>query len=294
MSYFLNKAGKNLFRKHIEQYVPPDPLYEYTTDNKGRQKRSKRPLPPGLSKRDARILKSVQTRAHHLDKGFNLCGLRFGWTFFIALIPIVGSVADALINYYLIIRKARKADIPQWLEAKMILNSTIGVGASFVPFVGDIFLAIWKANSRNAVLLEEYLRIRGEEILKVQREREASGSQLNTATTTTTVDNSKKDKFGFFSFSRWRGGETKPEAVDSDTATENPTPEEVYEDEPVAVLPSSVGHETSTAEGGDGSKRKGFFSSLGKRKAPPAGEKGRFIEHVPEADYEQWISPPVQ
>jgi len=175
----------------------------------------------------------------------------------------------------------------------MILNSTIGVGASFVPFVGDIFLAIWKANSRNAVLLEEYLRIRGEEILKVQREREASGSQLNTATTTTA-----KDKFGFFSFSRWRGGETKLEAVDSDTAqtyTENPsTPEEVYEDEPVAVLPSSVGHETSTAEGGDGSKRKGFFSSLGKRKAPPAGEKGRFIEHVPEADYEQWISPPVQ
>ena len=33
--------------------------------------------------------------------------------------------------------------------------------------VGDIAVATFKANSRNAVLLEEYLRIRGEEYLKV-------------------------------------------------------------------------------------------------------------------------------
>jgi len=178
----------------------------------------------------------------------------------------------------------------------MILNSTIGVGASFVPLVGDIFLAIWKANSRNAILLEEYLRIRGEELLKIQREREererrereASGSQFNTATTTmttTTAVDGKNDKFGFFSFSRWRG------RSQSEADAESPQPQEVYEDEPVAVPPSSVGHDTSTVEGvGSSSKRKGFFSSLGKRKATPAGDKGRFIEHVPEADYEQWGS----
>lgn len=34
------------------------------------------------------------------------------------------------------------------------------------PIVGDILLGVWKANSRNAALLEEYLRIRGEEFLK--------------------------------------------------------------------------------------------------------------------------------
>jgi len=170
MSYFLNKAGKDLFRKHMEQYVPPDPLYEYTTDNKGHKKRSKRPAPPGLSEHDAKILKSVQTRAYYLDKGFNLCGVRFGWSFFIALIPIAGSVADAFLNYYLVIRKARKADLPDWLQAKMILNSSIGIGASFVPVAGDIFLAVWKANSRNAVLLEEYLRIRGQELLREEGE----------------------------------------------------------------------------------------------------------------------------
>ena len=178
----------------------------------------------------------------------------------------------------------------------MFLNSTIGVGASFVPIVGDIFLAVWKANSRNAVLLEEFLRVRGEELIKMQREREererrkreASGSQSNTTTTmtTTTAVDGKNDKFGFFSFSRWRGRSSKPQE-DVDTAPESSPPDE---DEPAVVPPSSVGHETSTVEGASSSKRKGFFSSLGKKEAPPAGEKGRFVEHVPEANYEQWGS----
>lgn len=44
-----------------------------------------RELPPGLSARDAKILKSVKRRAHYLDKGFNLCGMRFGWTFIIGM-----------------------------------------------------------------------------------------------------------------------------------------------------------------------------------------------------------------
>lgn len=42
-----------------------------------------RELPPGLSARDAKILQSVKRRAHYLDKGFSVCGLRFGWTFII-------------------------------------------------------------------------------------------------------------------------------------------------------------------------------------------------------------------
>lgn len=45
-----------------------------------------RELPPGLSARDAKILKSVKRRAHYLDKGFNLCGMRFGWTFIIGML----------------------------------------------------------------------------------------------------------------------------------------------------------------------------------------------------------------
>ena len=87
-----------------------------------------RETPPGLSKRDAKILKSVNRRAHYLDKGFSLCGLRFGWTFVIGqchfvrcgmyeiadapvgIIPGAGDIADATLNYMLVVRKARQAE----------------------------------------------------------------------------------------------------------------------------------------------------------------------------------------
>ncbi|KAI0036973.1 hypothetical protein K488DRAFT_75557 [Vararia minispora EC-137] len=158
----LNTAGKKLFSRHMEQYRPTDPLYEEHTDARGRVKRRKRELPPGLSQRDLKILRSVNRRAHYLDKGFNLCGLRFGWTFLIGIIPGAGDAADAALGYFLVIRKARQAGIPPWLVQRMLVNLALATSVGLVPFVGDILLAIWRANSRNAALLEEFLRQRGQ------------------------------------------------------------------------------------------------------------------------------------
>jgi hypothetical protein len=39
-----------------------------------------------------------------------MCGVRFGWTFFIGLIPVVGDVANASLNYYLVVRKAKQVE----------------------------------------------------------------------------------------------------------------------------------------------------------------------------------------
>jgi len=160
------KAGLAVFAKHMDNYTPSDPYYEVYTDKKGREKRRRRDIPPGLSERDSRILKSVNRRAHHLDRGFSLCGFRFGWTFLLSLIPLVGDVTDAFLNYRLVVCKAKQADIPAWLLRKMLFNNAVSAGLSFFPVVGDILLGVWKANSRNAALLEEFLRIRGEEFLK--------------------------------------------------------------------------------------------------------------------------------
>ena len=41
MSSFVESTGKKLFAKHLEKYTPEDPLYEFYTDNKGKQKRRK-------------------------------------------------------------------------------------------------------------------------------------------------------------------------------------------------------------------------------------------------------------
>ncbi|KAJ6608676.1 hypothetical protein B0H10DRAFT_2066939 [Mycena sp. CBHHK59/15] len=168
----LNKAGKALFEKHLEQYAPVDPMYEEYTDDRGKKRRRRREIPPGLSKRDAKILKSIQRRAHYLDKGFSLCGMRFGWTLIVGIIPAAGDVADVLLNYGLVVRKARKADLPNWLVRKMLANNAASALMGLIPFAGDIALAAFKANSRNAALLEEFLRIRGAEFLKVQAENE--------------------------------------------------------------------------------------------------------------------------
>ncbi len=61
--------------------------------------------------------------------------------------------------------------IPGWLLRQMLMNNAVSAAVGFVPFAGDIVLAMFKANSRNAALLEEFLRIRGEEFLKTERDR---------------------------------------------------------------------------------------------------------------------------
>ncbi|CAE6530954.1 unnamed protein product [Rhizoctonia solani] len=166
-SAFAKKAGLKVFERHMQNYTPADPLYEEYTDEQGRKKRRKRELPPGLSKRDAAILKKIKKRAHYLDKGFSVCGLRFGWTFVIGIIPGAGDVADAALNYFLVVRKARQAEIPGWLLRKMLANNAVSAGVGLIPLVGDVILATYKANSRNAALLEE-----GEEFLKAEAMRE--------------------------------------------------------------------------------------------------------------------------
>jgi hypothetical protein len=52
----------------------------------------------------------------------------------------------------------------------MLLNNTVSALVGVVPFAGDILLAQFKANWRNAALLEEFLRIRGEVYLEMKAE----------------------------------------------------------------------------------------------------------------------------
>lgn len=53
----------------------------------------------------------------------------------------------------------------------MVGNQAIATVIGLVPVLGDLGIAAYKTNFRNAALLEEYLRIRGEEFLKAQADR---------------------------------------------------------------------------------------------------------------------------
>lgn len=46
-------------------------------------------MPPGLSENDSKVLTKVKRRAYRLDYSlFNLCGISFGWSSVIALVPL--------------------------------------------------------------------------------------------------------------------------------------------------------------------------------------------------------------
>ncbi|CAD6585355.1 MAG: hypothetical protein CYPHOPRED_003060 [Cyphobasidiales sp. Tagirdzhanova-0007] len=149
---------KKVAGNKAQAYEAADPQYEQHTDERtGKIKRRKRAMPEGLSLKEQKILKKVRRRAHLLDKGFHICGLRFGWTFMVGLIPVVGDVADAYLGYTLVIKQAKKADIPDNLLTKMQLNTLLATGIGMIPLIGDIIMATFKPNSRNAMLFEEFL-----------------------------------------------------------------------------------------------------------------------------------------
>ncbi|SNX83514.1 uncharacterized protein MEPE_02221 [Melanopsichium pennsylvanicum] len=164
-SYVANKVTKRFVGAQAKKYEPEDPLYEFYTAPNGKQKRRKRPLPPGLTRKQAKLLQKIKKRAHYLDKGFHICGLRFGWTFFIGIVPGLGDLVNAILNHSLVVRPVKNEldDLPDWLTRQMIFNNAVSAGVGFVPLVGDVVMAAWRTNSRNAKLLEELLRLRGEE-----------------------------------------------------------------------------------------------------------------------------------
>lgn len=109
---------------------------------------------------------------------FGCGGFRFGWTFILGLIPMAGDIAAFLLGYFLVRRKCMQAELPASLEQRMLFNNLASLGIGFVPFIGDIGTAVYKANWRNAALLEEFLVQRGAST--------ANATETTTATTATT------------------------------------------------------------------------------------------------------------
>jgi hypothetical protein len=75
-----------LAQNPFEEQVP---VYDKNGRDTGKTKTRKRGYPTGLSPNDAKILKKVRKRAYRLDMSlFNCCGIRFGWSSVIGIIPV--------------------------------------------------------------------------------------------------------------------------------------------------------------------------------------------------------------
>lgn len=153
---------KDAAQKNINSANPFEeqvPIYDKHGVATGKTKTRKRGFPTGLSPNDTKILKKVRKRAYRLDMSlFNCCGIRFGWSSVIGIIPVIGDFIDCFMALMLV-KSCQKIDggLPATLRARMMFNIALDFGLGLVPLLGDIADAIFRANTRNAWLLEVYL-----------------------------------------------------------------------------------------------------------------------------------------
>lgn len=98
----------------------------------------------------------VECLSWFLDESIPLPGgYRIGLDGFIGLIPGVGDFIGGLLSS-VIIYKAHQLGVPRMILGRMIINMMIDTVLGAIPLAGDVFDFVWKANKRNATLLNEY------------------------------------------------------------------------------------------------------------------------------------------
>lgn len=101
-------------------------------------------------------LRRVRSLSNLLDQSIVLPGgYRIGLDPIIGLIPGVGDVVAAGFCVYIVYEAARMG-IPKRVLLKMCGNVLIETLVGTIPILGDIFDATWKANIRNAKLVEKH------------------------------------------------------------------------------------------------------------------------------------------
>ena len=94
--------------------------------------------------------------AEYLDDKFTIPGtnIRFGIDPVIGLIPGLGDWLGAMISvYFMIIAGVKGAGYA--VVGRMFFNILLDVTIGTIPLLGEVFDVAWKANQRNAKLLED-------------------------------------------------------------------------------------------------------------------------------------------
>lgn len=173
LNIIAKKALKDAAKKNInskDPYFEEVPVYGRDGRPTGKVKKQKKGLPQGLSEHDGTVLKKVRRRAYRLDMSlFNLFGIRFGWSSVVGIIPVIGDFIDMFFAWN-VVRTCGQIDggLPPAIKSRMLFNVILDFGLGLVPFLGDLADAVFRANTRNAWILEEYLIKKSEAERKVQ------------------------------------------------------------------------------------------------------------------------------
>ena len=103
-------------------------------------------------------LAQVKWLATTMDDAFRIPGtpLRFGWDSVLGLFPGLGDVLTSAISL-LIVHHAWQTGASKFMLARMLGNVGVDFVVGAIPFLGDLFDFVWKANRKNARLLEQHL-----------------------------------------------------------------------------------------------------------------------------------------
>jgi Domain of unknown function (DUF4112) len=136
--------------------IPQGP-FQGTRDFRGFQFDFATANPFGNLTREQRVAR-LEALAKLLDVAFILPGtkIRYGIDGIIGLIPVVGDIIATALSLWLV-REARALGAPWYVTARMLGNVAIQGTVGTVPFAGDAFDVLYRANMRNARILRRWL-----------------------------------------------------------------------------------------------------------------------------------------
>lgn len=107
-----------------------------------------------LEKRQIEVEEGLDNLAHYLDGLFRVPGVgwRFGLDALIGLIPNVGDTLTSFASFYILIAGVRYG-VPKITLLRMAFNIGLDYAVGAIPFLGDAFDFVWKANQQNMDLI---------------------------------------------------------------------------------------------------------------------------------------------
>ncbi|MEO8064914.1 MAG: DUF4112 domain-containing protein [Pseudomonadota bacterium] len=93
------------------------------------------------------------------DQAFGIPGtrFRFGLDALFGLVPGLGDLAGGVVAVYAL-QVARRLRVPVEIQAHMLSNIALDALIGTVPIIGDIFDFVFKAQTRNLALLDQWVQ----------------------------------------------------------------------------------------------------------------------------------------
>lgn len=113
-------------------------------------------VPPGLE--------GLERLAWLMDRAFRVPGtpIRVGLDALLGLLPVGGDLLTGIIQAGIVLVAVYHYRVPKPVAARMAANVLLDTVVGAIPFVGDAFDAVFKANTRNLKLLTQVQQVRQE------------------------------------------------------------------------------------------------------------------------------------